>query len=617
MNAPPDMMWLDARPTVWPHANARLGLPADIESALGRTEAAMRVDSTPPMPGLAGALAAARACDDEAVLAHTLFRAATILRRSGAITDAYVLSLEAQPLLERRDDRWLATKVLKLRGRCCLDVRESGLALELLNAAAARFAKIDAVEAADCQSLIAEVHWLDGDAPLALETVACARRSLPAGADPRLSRRLWAREARLRLRCGDQAAATGARNAAAAQYLIASQDLPAAADLERSAASARELEAIETTALVGRASGDPRVLGEAVRLLARYARVSRSRRARGIAWRMSSELRRLAGKQDAAVACARRAVAVMRRLPGEPRLAAAHRFLGDLLEARGDLGGAYDAHLEATRREADDQRLMIAARARLLALDLEADEALRKSEQTLAYAQRLSNVGHLVASVNHELNQPIASIRMLADTALALIERNDLGPVHGLVQSMRKIGVRLGDVASKLAAFSAEAPRRPVAVRDAIEEATVLLRSRLAQHPCRLVVDVPDVRVMANEAHLVRVFANLVNNALDAMATQDDRLVHIRCSCSETGDAVGVTIDDNGPGLSVSVRERLFEPFFSTKAVGQGLGLGLALSRDVMREMGGDLVARDTGTGAQFELTLPRAGAVDDDKTGD
>jgi C4-dicarboxylate-specific signal transduction histidine kinase len=249
--------------------------------------------------------------------------------------------------------------------------------------------------------------------------------------------------------------------------------------------------------------------------------------------------------------------------------------------------------------------------AELLALDLQAARELRKSEQALAYGQRLSNVGHLVASVNHELNQPMASIRMLAETAIELVHLGDHAAAQGNIHAMLKLSGRLTDMAAKLAAFPArsESAVSGVYLADAVDEALATLRSRLVQTPCEILRDLPALTVRAQEAQLVRVIANLVNNALDVIAHCEQRRIAFACSTAD--EVVTLSVSDSGPGLSEAVRERLFQPFFSTKPAGQGLGLGLALSRDVMREMGGDLTARNGSEGgAVFEIRLPLASGI-------
>lgn len=149
-------------------------------------------------------------------------------------------------------------------------------------------------------------------------------------------------------------------------------------------------------------------------------------------------------------------------------------------------------------------------------------------------------------------------------------------------------------------------PLRPVALRRVVDDALALLQARLAQTPCEVHRLRDDVFVQADEAQVVHVVANLVNNALDALAAQDRRRIDF--SCTVGARQVTLTLRDNGPGIPEAVHDRLFHPFFSTKAAGQGLGLGLALSRDALRAMGGDLVSRHpAGPGAAFEVMLPRA----------
>ena len=99
---------------------------------------------------------------------------------------------------------------------------------------------------------------------------------------------------------------------------------------------------------------------------------------------------------------------------------------------------------------------------------------------------------------------------------------------------------------------------------------------------------------------LEQVFVNLLHNALEALA--DTARPRIRLSVERDGERVRVRIEDNGPGVDPAVRERLFTPFFTTRA--QGVGLGLVISRDILAEFGGTLAALEVGAGAAFEVTL-------------
>jgi C4-dicarboxylate-specific signal transduction histidine kinase len=183
---------------------------------------------------------------------------------------------------------------------------------------------------------------------------------------------------------------------------------------------------------------------------------------------------------------------------------------------------------------------------------------------------------------------------------------------------MYKLATRLTDLTAQLAAFPVQgrAEARPVSLRHAVGEALALLSSRLSHTPCEISVDFPDVEVMALEGQLVRVIANLINNALDAMDASPFR--RIAFTCVAEGGRVALRVSDTGHGLAPAVLDRLFQPFFSTKTAGRGLGLGLPLSRDVMREMGGNLTAaNNSGGGAWFEVFVPAATAASQNREGE
>jgi C4-dicarboxylate-specific signal transduction histidine kinase len=148
-----------------------------------------------------------------------------------------------------------------------------------------------------------------------------------------------------------------------------------------------------------------------------------------------------------------------------------------------------------------------------------------------------------------------------------------------------------------------------VKVADAVAEALVVLASRLARTPCKVEQVGCAVDVKAVESQLVCVISNVLNNSLDAMEPQETRGVRIDVSSTGTTDStVAIHIADCGPGLPPAFIDRLFQPFVSTKPPGKGLGLGLALSREVVRQMGGDLIAANRPEGgAVVTITLPGA----------
>jgi len=604
--------FLEDAPTQWPHRTAEKPLPLEVERKLELANQYVLSDRACAIALGEEAVALARADGDPSVLVRGLYCVADVMWRADRPDRALVLCLEAQPMLERMDDRWRATKVLQMRGRCCLAVGEHERANGLLTDAALRFAKMaDRPELVRCRTLIAMARSLAGELEAAVEMAALATATLPSQHHSALDSQVRNNEAFPPLKLSEARAASGNAPAAAEAFAQAFAVLPSIDEIDVATWSPQGAMVLDTVAAAACAHGAVDTYWRALFKLAVWSRRWRSPLERGLAWMRLTEFHRRQHRPAAATACARRTVARFAALPAEARLANAQLVLAELLEQAGDVKGAYDAHVGAMRAQTQQQRETTAMRAEMLALDLEVEQELRKTEQTLAYAQRMSNVGHLVACVNHELNQPMASIRMLAETAVELLQQSKHAEVQDSITAMLKLSARVNDAASKLAAFPmrTDAVRARVDIASVVDEALAVLRSRLVHTPCTIERELlPACHALGDEGQLVRVIANLVNNALDAMAGSSRRRIVIECSSSD--GVVTLSVTDSGPGLTPAARERLFQPFFSTKAAGQGLGLGLALSRDVMREMGGDLCGGAAADGgAVFEISLPEAGA--------
>lgn len=601
---------VEARPSVWPHWPAESEFPAGIESRLERASACATLVPASAVELVDEAIAVAREAADPTVLPRCLHRAAEVLLESRNVCDAYAMCLEAQPLLESLDDRWRATQVLQLRGRCFFDVGEHELAAALLSEAIDRFDKMDSpVESARCRSLLAAVHRKEGNLHAAVHLAQRARVQVEPGALA-LIRRLGADEAYSRLVLARRLRLVGDVSSADSEIEAAAAVMPDPDAVD--AGSGHEgVRVLDVIAMVEDERGRKAERRHALARLMALSRRLRDPETRGLVWLRLSEFRLAQGRLVAALNDVRRAIGCLGTLAGLPLLASAKRQLAEVLERGHDWRGAYDALGSALRHEAEQERVLITSRLELLALHTRAERDRRQTERTLAYAQRFSNVGYLVASVNHELNQPLASIRLMAETTIELAEHGYTGEVHQNLRAMFGLSGRLSDMASKLTAFPIRenVPMQCIALQSVIDEALVLLQSRLAQTPCEISCACGGAHVRADEAQVVHVIANLVNNAIDAMAAQSHRCIHFDCKTS--AEKVMLMIRDNGPGIAQSVLERLFHPFFSTKTAGQGLGLGLALSRDALRQMGGDLALRtNSDAGAVFELSLPRIDLV-------
>jgi signal transduction histidine kinase len=222
----------------------------------------------------------------------------------------------------------------------------------------------------------------------------------------------------------------------------------------------------------------------------------------------------------------------------------------------------------------------------------------------LQHADRLATIGQLAAGVAHELNEPLAAILGLAQLSRKAADLPE--PVARDLEKIVKATLHAREVIRNLLLFARHMPPEKTTVRlnDLVEEALAFLESRRAHSGIELVrtlEEVPDLT--ADPAQIRQVLVNLLVNAVQAMP-RGGRL-EVRTG-SET-DYVFVVIADSGMGMSEDVRQKLYAPFFTTKDVGEGTGLGLAVVSGIVNSHGGTIhVESEIGRGSRFEVRLPR-----------
>jgi C4-dicarboxylate-specific signal transduction histidine kinase len=306
------------------------------------------------------------------------------------------------------------------------------------------------------------------------------------------------------------------------------------------------------------------------------------------------------------------------------------RILGQKLEAKQMLERANaDLELKVTRRT----RALSDANGRLrkeVAERVAAEETLRAAQDELVHAAKMAVLGQLATGITHELTQPLGAIRTLSGNASEFLRRGDLEAVSGNLGIVARLVDQMGSIIQPLKGFARKSAAVPQAtdVARALSNALFLYDQRLRKERIDVRNEcVPgDVTAWCDPNRLEQVLINLVGNAIDAMSDAPAKVLLIRqhietlpADPDATPDAkndssiaptprreVWVTVQDSGSGFTEAQRQRMFEPFFTTKDVGVGLGLGLAISRDIVREFGGDIEASspDEG-GACFTVRLP------------
>ncbi|MFN3690880.1 MAG: sensor histidine kinase, partial [Fimbriimonadales bacterium] len=244
-------------------------------------------------------------------------------------------------------------------------------------------------------------------------------------------------------------------------------------------------------------------------------------------------------------------------------------------------------------------------------------DALQKAETQLIQSSKLASLGTLASGVAHELNQPLAIIRAIAQQNLETLSEL---PTPQLIQQLHedltiihRQTVRMSQIIQHLRVFSRK-PREefePVNLSEVAQNALILMREQLRQRGVTLTEhyanDLPPVLGEANS--LEQIVINLLTNARDALEGQENGEIHIETARYDDGKRAyaELRLRDNGPGIPSEIRTQIFDPFFTTKDPNKGTGLGLAISLEIAQKHGGFLMLGEPDSGAEFILRIPAA----------
>jgi len=235
---------------------------------------------------------------------------------------------------------------------------------------------------------------------------------------------------------------------------------------------------------------------------------------------------------------------------------------------------------------------------------------LMKTQTELARLAQFLSMGELAASIAHEVNQPLTAVVTHGHACLEWLSADppNLEKTRSTVERIIQDGTRAGAVISRVRAlFKKEVPTKEwLDMNEVIHELTLFLREEALRRHVVIRTDlIPGLpKVEADRVQLQQVILNLVANGMDAMAETTERQRELLISARAEQEEIAVRVEDSGVGLNHQAAEKIFQPFFSTKA--HGIGMGLAISRSIVEAHEGKLWAtpRPSG-GAVFQFTLP------------
>ena len=260
------------------------------------------------------------------------------------------------------------------------------------------------------------------------------------------------------------------------------------------------------------------------------------------------------------------------------------------------------------QRESAELRMLNARLQREIAEREKVQKDLAVAELTLAQSSKLAALGEMSAAVSHELNQPLAAMKTYLAGARLLLQRKRPEEALSSFQRIDDLIERMGAITRQLKSYARKGGEafEPVDLRACLSSALSMMEPQLKLRVVKITRTLPrtPVMVMADRIRLEQVIINLLRNALDATRDRSDAQIDLILS---SGDVALLAVRDNGTGI-VDL-DNLFEPFYTTKKPGEGVGLGLAISSGIVTDLGGRLMARNAeGGGAVFEMQLPLLG---------
>ena len=251
---------------------------------------------------------------------------------------------------------------------------------------------------------------------------------------------------------------------------------------------------------------------------------------------------------------------------------------------------------------------------------------VRRLQASAIQNDRVIALGTLAASVAHEINNPLTFVLGYLRTAgielaaaaeaeipgdpSAIARRAALQKVQSYLDLVRNGAERIARITQDLKTFTRTEEQKVEWVDvQAVVRSVLRLVGKDAEAHARLHIDLQEtVPVSADESRLVQVVLNLVVNAIQAVRGRRPKDMEIVVRTCRRGDDAAIEVSDSGPGVPSADRARIFEPFFSTKSLGEGTGLGLFVSRNIVRDFGGEITVGDSASGgAIFRVVLPGA----------
>jgi len=237
------------------------------------------------------------------------------------------------------------------------------------------------------------------------------------------------------------------------------------------------------------------------------------------------------------------------------------------------------------------------------------EAALKKTRSELVHTAKMATLGQMSAGINHELNQPLAAIRSYSDNARQLLDKGrvdealwNMSQIGELTDRMAQIGVQLKEFSRKTSG-----QLETIGLQGVVDGALEILAPVLKKSGVQIQVDedLGSLKVVGNQVLLQQVMVNLIRNGVQAVESSPEK--NITIAARQKDDTVVLWIEDSGSGIDQEQIKQIFDPFYTTKKSGEGLGLGLTITERILKDMGASISVVSNSSFTRFEIILPTA----------
>jgi signal transduction histidine kinase len=244
---------------------------------------------------------------------------------------------------------------------------------------------------------------------------------------------------------------------------------------------------------------------------------------------------------------------------------------------------------------------------------IDAREKVKEQEAKSFYTAKLVSLGEMAAGIAHEINNPLAIIMASSDQIMRNLKNADppIEKIESLTSKIQNTVERIALIIKSLRTLSRDGqkdPHRPVNLNSFLDPSLEISRERFRERNIQLDVIKPenDVICLGQEIQLSQVMMNLISNAYDA-ALEGPEPKWVRLEVKEKPEHVDICVIDSGPGIPDTIKDKIMEPFFTTKPINKGTGLGLSISKSIIDQHSGSLILDDSASYTTFIMRLKRA----------